>query len=372
MDGVEVDLSNISTTYLVSTTLNTRIHKDHSLDNVIGDMQSCVQTRRMTVTTDKQVFISAMDEEKTHADLHTCLFSCFLSKEEPKRITNALKDPAWMDVKSAFLHGKIKEKVYVCQPPGFEDLDYPDKVYKVEKSLDGLHQAPRAWYETLAKYLLDNGFHRGKIDQTLFIKRQKEDILLVHVDDIIFGSTKKELCTEFEELMHHKFQMSSMGEHTFFLELQVKHKSDGIFISQDKYVDEIWRNFKYADVKLASTPMDKEKDLLKDLDGDDVDVYLYRSMIGSLMHLTSSRPNIMFVCKKQTVVATSTTKAKYVTAASCCGQMYDGLERDITTASSLEAEQGSGNISKTQTKATPFGQVLQELAQKVVPGATLP
>nr|GEU96451.1 retrovirus-related Pol polyprotein from transposon TNT 1-94 [Tanacetum cinerariifolium] len=105
-----------------------------------------------------------------------------------------------MDVKSDFLYGKIKEEVYVCQPLGFEDADFPDKVYKVEKALYGLHQAPRAWYETLSTYLLDNGFQKGKIDKTLFIKRHKGDILLaqVYVDDIIFGSTKKELCTSFK------------------------------------------------------------------------------------------------------------------------------------------------------------------------------
>nr|GEV57790.1 ribonuclease H-like domain-containing protein [Tanacetum cinerariifolium] len=157
LDGVKVDISNISTTYHVPTTPNTKIHKDHSLDNVIGDIQ-----------------------------------------------------------------------------PGFEDLDYPDKVYKVEKALYGLHQAPRA--------------------------------------------------------------------------------------CQEKYIDEILRKFKYTDVKPASTPMDKEKALLKDSDGDDVDVYLYGSMIGSLMYLTSSRPDIIFACKKQNVVATSTTEAEYVAAASCCGQ----------------------------------------------------
>ncbi|GJY25926.1 putative ribonuclease H-like domain-containing protein [Tanacetum coccineum] len=100
-----------------------------------------------------------------------------------------------MDVKSAFLYGKIKEEVYVCQPPRFEDPDFPDKVYKVEKALHGLHHAPRAWYETLSAYLLDSGFQRGKIDKTLFIRRVKSDILLVqvYVDDIIFGSTKKSL-----------------------------------------------------------------------------------------------------------------------------------------------------------------------------------
>ncbi|GKE51429.1 putative ribonuclease H-like domain-containing protein, partial [Tanacetum coccineum] len=173
-----------------------------------------------------------------------------------------------MDVNSEFLYGKIEEEVYVYQPPGFEDPEFPDKVYKVEKALYGLHQAPRAWYETLSTYLLDNEFQRGHIDKTLFIKRVKGDILLVqvYVDDIIFGSTKKSLCTEFEKLMHKKFQMSSMGELTFFLGLQI-----------------------------ASTHMETSKPLLKDAEAEDVDVHLYRSMIGSLMYLTSSRPDIMFV-----------------------------------------------------------------------------
>ncbi|GKA63660.1 uncharacterized mitochondrial protein-like protein [Tanacetum coccineum] len=204
-----------------------------------------------------------------------------------------------MDVKSAFLYGKIEEEVYVCQPPGFEDPDFPDRVYKVEKALYGLHQAPRAWYETLSTYLLDNEFQRGKIDKTLFIKRYKGDILLVqvYVDDIIFGSTKKELCNAFEKLMHEKFQMSSMGELTFFLGLQVQQKKDGIFICQDKYVDEILKKFGFTEVKTASTPIETQKPLLKDEDGEEVDVHMYRSMIGSLMYLTSSRPDIMFaVC----------------------------------------------------------------------------
>ncbi|GJV00631.1 putative ribonuclease H-like domain-containing protein [Tanacetum coccineum] len=204
-----------------------------------------------------------------------------------------------MDVKSAFPYGTIEEEVYVCQPLGFEDPDYPDKVYKVVKALYGLHQALRAWYKTLANYLLDNGFQRGKIDQTLFIKMQKGGILLVHVyvDDIIFGSTKKELCTTFEKLMKDKFQMSFMGELTFFLRLQVKQKEDGIFISQDKYIAKILRKFGFTDVISASNPVDTKKPLLKDSDGDDVDVHLYRSMIRSLMYLTSSKLNIMFaVC----------------------------------------------------------------------------
>ncbi|GJY69144.1 putative ribonuclease H-like domain-containing protein [Tanacetum coccineum] len=116
-----------------------------------------------------------------------------------------------MDVKSAFLYGKIEEEVYVCQPPGFEDPNFPNRVYKVEKALYEVHQAPRAWYETLSTYLLDNGFQRGKIYKTLFIRRDKGDILLVqvYIDDIIFGSTKKSLCTEFEKIMHKRIGVNA-------------------------------------------------------------------------------------------------------------------------------------------------------------------
>ncbi|KAJ9561819.1 hypothetical protein OSB04_006979 [Centaurea solstitialis] len=167
------------------------------------------------------------------------------------------------------------EEVYVSQPPGFEDPKYLDKVYKLRKALYGLHQAPRAWYDTLSSYLLENKFERGVIDKTLFIKRTKTDMLLVqiYVDDIIFGSTRDDMWKEFEELMHKKFKMSSMGELTFFLGLQVKQKTD------------------------ASTPMETHKHLTADVEGEEVDVHHYRSMIGSLMHLTASRPDVMFaVC----------------------------------------------------------------------------
>ncbi|GKF42317.1 putative ribonuclease H-like domain-containing protein [Tanacetum coccineum] len=141
-----------------------------------------------------------------------------------------------MDVKSAFLYGTIDEAVYVLQPPA----DHPTKVYKVVKALYGLHQAPRAWYATISTFLEKHGYKRGIIDKTLFIRRNKKDIMLVqvYVDDIIFGSTNKSWCDEFEALMQSRFQMSSMGKLTFFLGLQVKQNKGGIFISQDKYVAE--------------------------------------------------------------------------------------------------------------------------------------
>ncbi|GJT79639.1 putative ribonuclease H-like domain-containing protein [Tanacetum coccineum] len=220
-----------------------------------------------------------------------------------------------IDVKSAFLYGKIDKEMYVKQPPGFEDPKFPKKVYKVVKALYGLHQAPRAWYATLSLFLLKNGYRRGTIDKTLFLKKDKKDIILiqVYVDDIIFGSTRKSWCDEFEALMKSEFQMSSMGELTFFLGLQVKQRNDGIFISQDKYVAEILKKFDFVNVKTASTPIETQKPLVKDEEANDVDVHLYRSMIGSLMYLTTSRPDIMFVvcaCSRfQITLKTSYLKA---------------------------------------------------------------
>ncbi|GJT34578.1 putative ribonuclease H-like domain-containing protein [Tanacetum coccineum] len=257
---------------------------------------------------------------------------------EPNRVTKALSDPAWVEAMQEellqFELQKIDERGIVIRNKARlvaqghtqeKGIDYDDvfaPVAKIEAIrlflayasfmgfmvyqmdvLYGLHQALRAWYETLANYLLSNGFQRGKINPTLFIKRQKCDILLVqvYVDDIIFGSTKKEMCDDFEKLMKDKFQMSSMGELTFFLGLQVKQKKDGIFISLDKYVAEILRKFNYTDVKSASITIDLEKPFTKDGDAEDVNVYLYRSMIGSLMYLIASMPDIIYLKGKPTL-----------------------------------------------------------------------
>nr|GEU56377.1 uncharacterized mitochondrial protein AtMg00810-like [Tanacetum cinerariifolium] len=256
--GAEADTNNLELSTVVSPIPTTRVHKDHPKKQIIGDLNLATQTRRMIK------------------------FS---------------KENAMMDVKSAFLFSLIEKEVYVCQPPGFEDPHFPNKVYKVEKALYGLHQAPKAWYETLSTYLLENGFRRGTIYKTLFIKNDKDDILLVqvYVDDILFGSTKKSLCDEFKQMMHKRFQMSSIGELTFFLGLQVKQKDDGIFISQDKYVAVILKKFDFTTMKTANTPIEPNKALLKDAEAEDVDMHLYRSMIRSLMYLTTFRPDIMFV-----------------------------------------------------------------------------
>ncbi|GKC50065.1 putative ribonuclease H-like domain-containing protein [Tanacetum coccineum] len=421
----------------------------------------------MTKNLEEHGLFSSVQQRTNHKDFQNCLFACFLSQEEPKKVIHALKDPSWieamqdellqfklqkvwtlvdlpngkraigtkwvyrnkkdergiviknkarlvaqgytqeegidydevfapvarieairlflayasfkdfvvyqMDVKSAFLYGKIEEEVYVCQPPGFEDPDFPDRVYKVEKALYGLHQAPRAWYETLSTYLLDNGFQRGKIDKTLFIRRDKGDTLLVQ-------------CNVDEKYLVYKEDCNKAEGGWEYLSNKTSYRLI------------ILKKFGFTDVKTASTPMETQKPLLKDEDGEEVDVHLYRSMIGSLMYLTSSRPDIMFAvcacaryqvnpkvshlhavkrifrylkgqpklglwypkdspfdlvaytdsdyagasldrksttggcqflgcrliswqCKKQTVVANSTTEAEYVATSSCCGQV---------------------------------------------------
>ncbi|GKA80834.1 retrovirus-related pol polyprotein from transposon TNT 1-94 [Tanacetum coccineum] len=352
--GAEADLNNLETTMNVSPITTTRIHKDHPIDQIIGDINSATQTRRMTKISKEHAMVSYIKKQKrtNHKDYQNCLFACFLSQQEPKKVIQALTDPSWIeamqeellqfklqrnkarlvaqgytqeeginydevfapvarieairlflayalfmgfivyqiDVKSALLYGTIKEEVYVCQPPGFEDPHFPDKVYKIEKSLYGLHKAPKAWYETLSTYLLENRFRRCIIDKTLFIKKDKK------IPDEFYG-----------------------GAHL-----------------------------------LLSTSMEPNKALVKDEEAEAIDVHLYRSMIGSLMYLTASRPDIMFAicvcasdyarasldrksttggcqfigrrliswqCKKKTIVSNSTTQAVYVAAANCCGQV---------------------------------------------------
>ncbi|GKA18987.1 putative ribonuclease H-like domain-containing protein [Tanacetum coccineum] len=441
-EGAVADFTNLETTMNVSPIPTSRIHSINPTTQILRDPTSAVQTKsKVNKSSGANAFVSYIQKQRrnNHKDFHHYLFACFLSQIKPKKISQALEDESWvdaiqeellnkndergvvvrnkarlvaqgyrqeegidydevfapvarieairiflafasymgfivyqMDVKSAFLYGTIDEEVYVSQPPGFVDPKCPKK----------------------------SGYRRGTIDKTLFIKKDKNDIMLVqvYVDGIIFSSTKRSWCDEFEALMKSRFQMSSMRELTFFLGLQVKQKEDGIFISQDKYVAEILKKFDFASIKTASTLIETQKPLVKDEEATDVDVHLYRSMIGSLMYLTASRPDIMFAvctcsrfqvnpktshlhamkmifrylkgkpklglwyprvssfdleaysdsdyaranldrksiiggcqflgrrliswqCKKQTIVATSTSEAEYVATANCCGQV---------------------------------------------------
>nr|GEY36277.1 hypothetical protein [Tanacetum cinerariifolium] len=282
---VEADVSNMETSISASPTPTLRIHKDHPKSQIIGPVDTSIQTRHKSKMMEEQSFIATIHQKTDPALLQFCLFSCFLSQVEPKK------------------------------PPGFQDSAFLAKVYKVEKAMYGLHQALRAWYGTLSKYLLKNGFQRGTIDQTLFIRSYAENL--------------KPLC------------------------MKIPNECYGS----------------------SNTPMDKENPWGKDGTGKDVELHLYRSMIGSLMYLTASRLDIMFTghpklglwypkaspfdlvayldsdyggasqerksttggsqflcrrliswqCKKQTIVATSTTEAEYVAAASCCGQVLEIL-----------------------------------------------
>ncbi|GJZ37741.1 putative ribonuclease H-like domain-containing protein, partial [Tanacetum coccineum] len=321
--GAKADMNNLDAFMPVSPIPTIRIHKDHLVDQIIRDLNLTLNKKN-----DKEF-------ERTWNK----------KDERGMVIRNKARLVAQGHTQEeGIYYDEVFAPIANIEAISFEDPDFSDRLYKVEKALYGLHQAPRAWYETLST---------------------------VYVDDIISCSTKKKLCTEFEKMMLKKFQMSSMGELTFFLGLQVKQKEDGIFIIQDKYVTEILKKFGFSDIKTASTPMETHKPLLKDADGENIDEHMYRSMIGSLMYLTSSRPDIIYLkgqpklglwypkdspfdlvaytnsdytgagldrksttggcqflgckliswqCKKQTVVANSTTKAEYVASSSCCGQ----------------------------------------------------
>jgi hypothetical protein len=201
-----------------------------------------------------------------------------------------------IDVKSAFLNGPLHELVYVKQPPGFEDPNFPNHVYKLDKALYGLKQAPRAWYEHLRELLVDRWFDIGLINPTLFTKKVNGELFIcqLYVDDIIFGSSNKSFNDEFARLMIDKFEMSMMGELKFFLGFEVKQLKGGTFINQAKYTQDMLKKFKMdIGVKGAKTPMPTKVTLDLDPNGKEVDQKLYCSMIGSLLYLCESRPDIM-------------------------------------------------------------------------------
>ncbi|KAI3685741.1 hypothetical protein L6452_34999 [Arctium lappa] len=337
--SVELNDSNLEAGLNEEPSHNTRVQKNHPPQLVIGDISYPMMTRH-------QSRLQEMQDQQ-----HTVL-SYFLSQLEPKKAHDAMKESRWIEaMQEELLQFKLQDVWDLVDLPkghraigtkwifrnkrdergivirnkarlvaqGYtqeEGIDY-EEVFAPVARIEAIRlflsngckkffslwfnrrRAPRAWYDTMSSYLLENGFERGVIDKTLFIKRKKKDILLVqiYVDDIIFRSTRDNLCKEFEDLMHQRFKMSSMGELTFLLGLQVQQKSDDIFICQSKYVQDILTKFGFSDSKPASTPMETHKQITTDLEGEDMDEHHYRSMIGSLMYLTTSRPYIMFpVC----------------------------------------------------------------------------
>ena len=201
-----------------------------------------------------------------------------------------------MDVKSAFLNGYLNEEAYVEQPKGFVDPTHPDHVYRLKKALYGLKQAPRAWYERLTEFLTQQGYRKGGIDKTLFVKQDAENLMIaqIYVDDIVFGGMSNEMLRHFVQQMQSEFEMSLVGELTYFLGLQVKQMEDSIFLSQSKYAKNIVKKFGMENASHKRTPAPTHLKLSKDEAGTSVDQSLYRSMIGSLLYLTASRPDITY------------------------------------------------------------------------------
>nr|GEY56507.1 retrovirus-related Pol polyprotein from transposon TNT 1-94 [Tanacetum cinerariifolium] len=290
--------------------------KDHPLEQVIGEPSRTVLTRnQLRSDGDMCMYALTNDEENTVIQNKSRLVVRGYCQEEGLDFEESFASVArmeairiflaydahklftvfQMDVKTAFLHGTLKEVVYVCQPEGFIDADLPSHVYKLKKALYGLKQAPRAWYNELSTFLLQNHFFNSTIDPTLFIRRFDDDILVVqvNVDDIIFGSTHPRYTQLFSDLMKSRFDMSMMGEMTFFLGLQVNQSPCGIFINQSNYVLEILKKDGIESCDPVGTLMEIKDKLDLDQNGTLVDATKYHSMIGALMYLTSSRPDIV-------------------------------------------------------------------------------
>ncbi|KAI3721795.1 hypothetical protein L2E82_32813 [Cichorium intybus] len=201
------------------------------------------------------------------------------------------------DVKSAFLNGELKEEVYVSQPPGFESNTEPHKVFRLRKALYGLKQAPRAWYSKIDNFFNKNGFQRSQNEPTLYIKREGTDNLLIvslYVDDMIYTGSSIRLIHEFQESMKKMFDMTDLGELQYFLGLEITQTKKGIFMSQKKYVEDTLKRFNMQGCKIASTPMNINEKLRSEDETGLTDASVYRSLVGRLIYLTHSRPDICF------------------------------------------------------------------------------
>ncbi|GJW64083.1 putative ribonuclease H-like domain-containing protein [Tanacetum coccineum] len=329
-DGAKADMNNLDTTIQVNPNPTTRIHKDHSLDQVIEDLQSATQTRKMSKNLKEHGFVSTIQQRTNHKDPENCLFACFLSQEEPKKVIRALKDSSWIKaMQEDLLQFKLQEVwTLVDLPNRKRDIGTKSKISlkeytRVEKALSGLHQAPRALYETLSTHLLDNGFQKGKIDKTLFIKRHKGDIFLVqvYVDDIIFGSAKKELCFAFEKSMISSLMyLTSLIPDIMFAACDCARYQVNPKVSHLHAAKRIFRYLKGQPKLGLWYPKDSPFDLVAYTDSDYAGASLDRKSTTGGCQFLGCRL-ISWQCKKQTVVANSITEAKYVAASSCCRQV---------------------------------------------------
>ncbi|GJV21481.1 retrovirus-related pol polyprotein from transposon TNT 1-94 [Tanacetum coccineum] len=319
--GAEADRTNLDTNILISPIPTTRIHKDHPAEQIIRDLHSAPHTRRMTYSVTDHV--------------------------EPKKVYRNKKDERDIVIRNK---ARLVAHGYTQQ----EGIDY-DEFFASVARIEAIRLfLAYASFKDFIVYKMDvkSAFMYGKIEDEVYV----------------YQPSGKEMCTEFEKIMQKRFQMSSMGELTFSLGLQVTQKEDVIFISQDKYVDEILKKFSFSTVKTASTPMETSKPLIKDSEAEDVDVHLYRSMIGSLMYLTASRPDIIYLKgqhklglwypKDSPFDLEAYTDSDYAGAildrkstiedVTIIKEWEDRMERAATTASSLEAEHDSGSGPRCQ------------------------
>ncbi|GJR37286.1 retrovirus-related pol polyprotein from transposon TNT 1-94 [Tanacetum coccineum] len=331
------DLSSSESPYVTQTLHHLgKWSKDHPLDNIIGNPSRPVSTRKQLATDAlwclyNSIYKVKLDEygdvlknkarlvakgyrQEEGIDFEESFSPVARIKAIRIFIANAASKNMTiyqMDVKTAFLNDELKEEVYVSQLKGFVDPNHPTHVYRLKKALYGLKQAPRAWYDTLSRFLLDNNFSKGVVDSTLFTRKIGKHILLVqiYVDDIIFASTDPKACDIFSNEMSSKFQMSMMGQMSFFLGLQVSQNPRGIFINQSKFALEILKKFGMDSCDPVDTPMVDRLKLDEDPLGTPVDQTRFRSMVGSLMYLTASRPDLVFaVCMCARYQASPTKK----------------------------------------------------------------
>ena len=209
---------------------------------------------------------------------------------------------SWMiyqlDVKSAFLHEEIDEEVFVDQPPGYEQKGQESKVYRLKKALYGLKQAPRAWYSRIETYFVQEGFEKCPYEHTLFIKTADGGKLLIvclYVDDLIFTGNDEIMFEHFKKSMMVEFDMTDLGKMRYFLGIEVLQRMDGIFISQRKYAQEVLERFNMNQCNPVHNPIVPGFKLTRDENGVRIDGTFYKQIVGSLMYLTATRPDLMFV-----------------------------------------------------------------------------
>lgn len=203
-----------------------------------------------------------------------------------------------LDVKSAFLHGELNEAVFVEQPQGYVRKGDESKVYKLKKALYGLKQAPRAWYSRIEAYFIREGFERCPYEHTLFVKRSEEGNILIvslYVDDLIFTGSDEKMFKEFKKSMEREFDMTDLGKMHYFLGVEVIQREEGIYICQRKYAREVLERFGMTDFNSSKNPIVPGCKLMKDEDGVKVDATMYKQIVGCLMYLAATRPDLMYV-----------------------------------------------------------------------------